>query len=122
MLGLGSGSELTTEFNEPFRVVALPASEIADVLRRSRSYYNTILVAADPLFTSAYTEHFTRIADGTVLIVDSGRTTKEELARAARLLERLKIKGIAIVLTGITEKRADDDIARTLHEYKYQTA
>lgn len=123
LLGLNSGStELATEFNEPFRVVALPPSEISDVLRRSRTYYNTILVAADPLFTSAYTEHYTRIADGTVLIVDSGRTTKEELARAARLLERLKIKGIAIVLTGVTEKRADDDVARTLQEYKWKTA
>jgi polysaccharide biosynthesis transport protein len=123
VLGLHSGSaELATEFNEPFRVVALQASEISDVLRRSRSYYNTILVAADPLFTSAYTEHYARIADGTVLIVDSGRTTKEELARAARLLERLKIKGIAIVLTGVTEKRADEDVARTLKEYRWKTA
>jgi uncharacterized protein involved in exopolysaccharide biosynthesis len=124
VLGLASGAaELTTEFgNEPFRIVALQASEISDVLRRSRSYYNTILVAADPLFTSAYTEHFTRIADGTVLIVNSGTTKKEELARAARLLERLKIKGIAIVLTGVTEKTADQDVARTLQEYKWKTA
>jgi succinoglycan biosynthesis transport protein ExoP len=123
LLGLHSGStELATESNEPFRVVALHASEISDVLRRSRSYYNTILVAADPLFTSAYTEHYARIADGTVLIVDSGRTTKEELARAARLLERLKIKGIAIVLTGVTEKRADEDVKRTLEEYRWKSA
>ena len=124
VLGLTSGAaELTADFgNEPFRIVALQASEISDVLRRSRSYYNTILVAADPLFTSAYTEHFTRIADGTVLIVNSGTTKKEELARAARLLERLKIKGIAIVLTGVTEKTADQDVAKTLQEYKWKTA
>lgn len=116
-------SQLSTEVDkEPYRVITLPASEVAELLRRSRSYYNAILVAADPLFTSAYTEHFARTADGTVLIVDSGETRKEELVRAARLLERLKIAGIAIVLNGITEKRAEDDVARQIADYKRNAA
>ena len=116
-------SQLSTEVDkEPYRVISLPASEIAELLRRSRSYYNAILVAADPLFTSAYTEHFARTADGTVLIVDSGETRKDELVRAARLLERLKIAGIAIVLNGITEGRAEDDVARQIADYKRSAA
>lgn len=116
-------SQLSTEVDkEPFRVISLPASEVAELLRRSRSYYNAILVAADPLFTSAYTEHFARTADGTVLIVDSGETKKEELVRAARLLERLKIAGIAIVLNGVTERRAEDDVARQIADYKRNAA
>jgi hypothetical protein len=115
--------QLSTEVDkEPFRVISLPASEVAELLRRSRSYYNAILVAADPLFTSAYTEHFARTADGTVLIVDSGETRKDELLRAARLLERLKIAGIAIVLNGVTEKRAEDDVARSIADYKVHAA
>jgi Mrp family chromosome partitioning ATPase len=114
---------LSTELDkEPYRVITLPASEVAELLRRSRSYYNAILVAADPLFTSAYTEHFARTADGTVLIVDSGETRKDELVRAARLLERLKIAGIAIVLNGVSEKRAEDDVARTIADYKKNAA
>lgn len=116
-------SQLSTEVDkEPYRVISLPASEVAELLRRSRSYYNAILVAADPLFTSAYTEHFARTADGTVLIVDSGETRKEELVRAARLLERLKIAGIAIVLNGVTEKRAEGDVARQIADYKKNAA
>jgi len=116
-------SQLSTEVDkEPYRVISLPASEVAELLRRSRSYYNAILVAADPLFTSAYTEHFARTADGTVLIVDSGETRKDELVRAARLLERLKIAGIAIVLNGITEKRAEDDVAKTIADYRRSAA
>jgi uncharacterized protein involved in exopolysaccharide biosynthesis len=116
-------SQLSTEVDkDPYRVISLPASEVAELLRRSRSYYNTILVAADPLFTSAYTEHFARTADGTVLIVDSGQTRKDELVRAARLLERLKIAGIAIVLNGITEKRAEDDVAKTIADYRRSAA
>lgn len=124
LLSMGEGANaLSTEVDkEPYRVITLPAGEIADLLRRSRSYYNAILVAADPLFTSAYTEHFARTADGTVLIVDSGRTRKDELVRAARLLERLKIAGIAIVLNGISEKRAEEDLARTLSDYKKTAA
>jgi uncharacterized protein involved in exopolysaccharide biosynthesis len=116
-------SQLSAEVDkEPFRVIALPASEVAELLRRSRSYYNAILVAADPLFTSAYTEHFARTADGTVLIVQSGETRKDELVRAARLLERLKIAGIAIVLDGVTEKRAEDDVARQIADYRNNPA
>ena len=119
----GSTMHLSTEVDkEPYRVISLPASEVADLLRRSRSYYNAILVAADPLFTSAYTEHFARTADGTVLIVDSGETRKDELVRAARLLERLKIAGIAIVLNGVTERRAEEDVARTIADYKKNAA
>jgi succinoglycan biosynthesis transport protein ExoP len=114
---------LSTEVDkESYRIVSLPAGEVADLLRRSRSYYNAILVAADPLFTSAYTEHFARTADGTVLIVDSGETRKDELVRAARLLERLKIAGIAIVLNGVGEKRAEEDLARALADYKRAAA
>jgi uncharacterized protein involved in exopolysaccharide biosynthesis len=116
-------SQLSTDVDkEPYRVIALPASEVSELLRRSRSYYNAILVAADPLFTSAYTEHFARTADGTVLIVDSGETRKDDLVRAARLLERLKIAGIAIVLNGVTEKRAEDDVARQIADYKKNAA
>jgi len=116
-------SQLSTDVDkEPFRVISLPASEVAELLRRSRSYYNAILVAADPLFTSAYTEHFARTADGTVLIVESGETRKDELVRAARLLERLKIAGIAIVLDGVTEKRAEEDVARQIADYRKNAA
>lgn len=124
LLTVTDGSaQLSTEVDkEPYRVVTLPASEITELLRRSRSYYNAILVAADPLFTSAYTEHFARTADGTVLIVESGETRKDELVRAARLLERLKIAGIAIVLNGITEKRAEDDVAKTIADYRMSAA
>lgn len=118
----GSAQIATEMDKEPYRVISLPASEIAELLRRSRSYYNAILVAADPLFTSAYTEHFARTADGTVLIVDSGETRKDELVRAARLLERLKIAGIAIVLNGVTEKRAEDDVIKAIEDYKRSAA
>jgi uncharacterized protein involved in exopolysaccharide biosynthesis len=118
----GQASLSTDVDKEQYRIVTLPASEVTDLLRRSRSYYNAILVAADPLFTSAYTEHFARTADGTVLIVESGETRKDELVRAARLLERLKIAGIAIVLNGVSEKRAEDDLARTLADYKRTAA
>jgi hypothetical protein len=116
-------TQMSTDVDkEQCRVISLPATEVAELLRRSRSYYNAILVAADPLFTSAYTEHFARTADGTVLIVESGETRKDELIRAARLLERLKISGIAIVLNGVSERRAEEDVARTLADYKRNAA
>jgi hypothetical protein len=43
----------------------------------------------------------------TVLIAEAGTTTKVQLIRAARLLERLQIPGMAVVLNKINLRRAD---------------
>lgn len=115
------GSELTVEMDTPvqetYRVVKRSAQGIADFLRKSRTSYNTILIGADPLLLSASSEHLARIADGTVLVTESGQVTKKQLSRVAKLLERLKISGIAVVLSEITKQRADHETLENVAEY-----
>ena len=100
-----------------FQVTLKTPRGLPAFLRKASTAYNTILVGADPLMLSAHTEQLVRIADGTVLVVESGRVTKKQFARAARLLERLKIPGVAIVLSNIRKQRADEEIVENSVEF-----
>jgi Mrp family chromosome partitioning ATPase len=99
------------------QVVSRPARQLPSYLRQIRSGYDMVLIGADPLLTSAATEHLVRVADGTVLVAESGKTTKRQLARVAKRLERIKVSGIAIVLTEIRRRRADIEILENVAEY-----
>jgi CO dehydrogenase nickel-insertion accessory protein CooC1 len=66
-----------------------------------------VLIDAVPLPISAYTEYLARGVDATVLIVSFSRTTKQELERAAQLLERLEVNGVAVILNKMSLGRAD---------------
>jgi hypothetical protein len=85
-----------------------PINEVCDV----------ILIDASPLPISAHTEYLARICDVTVLVVQSSVTTKQELDRAARLLERLDVGGVAVILNKITQGRTDRALKRELNWYE----
>jgi succinoglycan biosynthesis transport protein ExoP len=98
-------------------VVTKSPQTVAEFVRRTRTSYETMLIGADPLLISAHSEHLARVTDGTVVVAESGEVTKKQLTRAARLLERLKIPGIAIVLSQIAKRRADQEILENASEY-----
>ena len=79
---------------------------------------DVVLIDANPLPISANTEYLARLADATVLVVKSGITTKQELDRAARLLERLEVPGVAVILNKISMERADHALKRELNQYE----
>lgn len=87
-------------------------------LHHSNEPYDAILIDASPLPISAQTEYLARVADVTVLVVRSSSTTKQELDRAARLLERLDVAGVAVVLNKISLERADGPLKRELRRYE----
>jgi hypothetical protein len=80
--------------------------------------YDAILIDASPLPISAHTEYLARVSDVTVLVVKSSTTTKQELDRAARLLERLDVAGVAVVLNKIRLERADRALKTELSRYE----
>jgi len=80
--------------------------------------YDAILIDASPLPISAHTEYLARVSDVTVLVVKSSTTTKQELDRAARLLERLDVAGVAEVLNKIRLERADRALKTELSRYE----
>lgn len=79
---------------------------------------DAILIDASPLPISAHTEYLARVSDVTVLVVRSSETTKQELDRAARLLERLDVAGVAVVLNRISLERADRALKKELDRYE----
>jgi uncharacterized protein involved in exopolysaccharide biosynthesis len=80
--------------------------------------YDVVLIDAHPLPLSAHTEYLARLADATVLVLKAGTTTKQELDRAARLLERLEVAGVAVVLNNISLDHADSALRSEFDRYE----
>jgi Mrp family chromosome partitioning ATPase len=91
---------------------------VARGLLSGSEQYDAILIDASPLPISAYTEYLARVSDVTVLVVRSSATTKQELDRAAHLLERLDVAGVAVVLNKISVERADRALRQELNRYE----
>jgi hypothetical protein len=87
-------------------------------LHHANEQYDVILIDASPLPISAHTEYLARVSDVTVLVVKSSTTTKKELDRAARLLERLDVAGVAVVLNKVSRERADRALKMELSSYE----
>jgi succinoglycan biosynthesis transport protein ExoP len=93
---------------QPFSVKLAPLTNFVDQAFKDLTVgYDIILIDASPILVSAETEYLTRFADVTVLIAEAGTTTKPQLIRASRLLERLEIPGMAVILNKMTYRRAN---------------
>jgi Mrp family chromosome partitioning ATPase len=97
---------------------APPAKSAGQALQQASVGYDVVLIDSDPMPTSANTEYLARAVDATVLVVKAGTTTRQELHRAARLLERLQVAGVAVVLNKVQLGRADRDLRRELRGFK----
>ncbi len=91
---------------------------MARAVHHAGDQYDVVLIDASPLPISANTEYLARVADATVLVVKSSTTTRQELDRAARLLDRLEVAGVAVVLNKISHERADSALKTELSRYE----
>lgn len=109
-----------TSIRPPLRMDgdAPPAKSAGQALQQASVGYDVVLIDSDPMPTSANTEYLARAVDATVLVVKAGTTTRQELHRAARLLERLQVAGVAVVLNKVQLGRADRDLRRELRGFK----
>ena len=81
--------------------------------------WDVVLIDAFPLPISAYTEYLARGVDVTVLVVKSSATTKPELERSARILERLDTAGVAVILNKMSLGRADRALKKEFRRYEH---
>jgi hypothetical protein len=91
---------------------------MARAVHHAGEQYDVVLIDANPLPISAHTEYLARVSDATVLVVRSSTTTKQELDRAARLLDRLEVAGVAVVLNKMSLGRADNAMKIELDRYE----
>jgi succinoglycan biosynthesis transport protein ExoP len=76
--------------------------------------YDVVLIDTPPLLISAETEYLARAADVTILVAEAGKTTKRKLSRAARLLEKLDVAGVAAVINKVRLLRAENELQQDL--------
>jgi hypothetical protein len=93
---------------------------VSQILNEVKDDYDIVLVDASPILISADTEYLARVADGTVLIVQSGRTTRAQLNRAATVLERLDVPGVAVALNRVSRDHVDPALVRDVEEFQRQ--
>jgi cellulose biosynthesis protein BcsQ len=93
---------------------------ISQILNEVKDEYDIVLIDASPILISADTEYLARVADGTVLIVQSGRTTRAQLNRAATVLERLDVPGVAVALNRVSRHHVDPALVRDVEEFQRQ--
>ncbi|HEY0306630.1 MAG TPA: hypothetical protein VGB94_00565 [Acidobacteriaceae bacterium] len=85
--------------------------------REVHGEYDVLLLDCQPIFVSADTEYLARMTDATLLIVESGMVLKQDLLRAAHLLERLPVPSVAVVLNQLSLDRADVSLREDLREF-----
>lgn len=92
----------TAVIAQPFSPRLTPLTNLMDQAFKDLTIeYDIVLIDATPILISAETEYLSRFADVTILIAEAGMTTRAQLVRTARLLERLQIPGMAVVLNKI---------------------
>ncbi len=89
-------------------------SVVEQNLRRLSAANDVVLISAPPVLLSSGTEYLARFADATLLVLESGKTEKAELGRAARLLERIQAPGVGAVLTSISARSAEPEFRTDL--------
>ena len=87
---------------------------LVDSLREGRLNGDMLFIDALPLLCSAEAEFDTRLVDVTVLLAQSGSTTRRDLSRTVALVQRLTSAGIAAVVTDLRLRNADPDFLTTL--------
>jgi uncharacterized protein involved in exopolysaccharide biosynthesis len=88
------------------------ASSLVESLKRlehNEENVDMVFLEGSPLLFSAETEFAARLADITVLVIQSASTTRQEMASSLALARRLNLKGIAAVLIDLDMKHADSE-------------
>ncbi len=76
-------------------------------MARLKAGHGLVLIESEALLNCGQTEYVARCADATILLVESGVTTRHELYCAAELLERMQVTGIGAVLAELQLRFAD---------------
>jgi capsular polysaccharide biosynthesis protein len=66
-----------------------------------------VLNDAEPLVSSAEAEYLARYVDCTIVVIESGVTTREQLRTAAKALQRLRVPSAGFVLNRVNVAKAD---------------
>jgi capsular polysaccharide biosynthesis protein len=104
----------------PSRIAPLP-SFVSDAFQKLTNDYEIVLIDTAPLTCSAETEYLARCADVTILVATAAKTTKARLARAARLLEKIDVPGVAAIISEVSLLRVNPSTRNDVREFEART-
>jgi uncharacterized protein involved in exopolysaccharide biosynthesis len=84
-------------------------SYVVENLERMKQNVDILFIEALPFLSSTETEFAARLADVTLIVAESAKTTRDELARTLALAKRLSVQGLAAVLDNVELRYADDE-------------
>jgi polysaccharide biosynthesis transport protein len=109
----------TAVLAQPFSAKVTPLTNFMDqAFKDLTTDYDIVLIDSTPILISAETEYLARFADVTILIAEAGTTTKAQLIRASRLLEKLQIPGVAAILNKVAYRRASRATREDLNAFE----
>ena len=79
--------------------------------------YDVLLIDAPPILVSVDAEIIAGLSDVTVLVIEAESVTKEELRRAAKSLERLRVRAISSLFNRVRSDEATGLAAIALNEF-----
>jgi polysaccharide biosynthesis transport protein len=101
----------------PTRVATLP-SFVSDAFQKLTNDYEIALINTAPLLCSAETEYLARCADVTILVATASKTKRNRILRAARVLERIDVPGVAAIISEVSLRRVDSSAKNDVREFE----
>jgi len=86
----------------------LQSKAMSDVVSRLRRKYDVILIDAPPLLPVTDAALLTSMADGALVIVRSGKTTRDQLRHSIERLDAVGSRALGLVLTMVHSRRGGD--------------
>jgi len=83
--------------------VLFASKAMADLLKRARREYETVLIDAPPLLAGAEAALLGTQADALVLVADPGKLTRKQIQRARSVLEAAGVRPVGMIVTGQTD-------------------
>jgi capsular exopolysaccharide synthesis family protein len=92
----------------------LNSNKMRDTIGQLRDYYDYIILDTPPIIGFSDTIILSQYADGIVIVVESSKTSRQQLKLAKQSLQQAKAKILGVVLNKINRR----DLS--YHQYHYQ--
>ncbi|MBW2149271.1 MAG: polysaccharide biosynthesis tyrosine autokinase [Deltaproteobacteria bacterium] len=98
----------------------LASGRMRDLLGVLRSHYDRIVIDSPPLIPVADASLLASIADGVVLVIRAGRTSRDMVKRTKEQLEMTKTPILGVVLNDFDAEKSGYEYYKHYYYYKYE--
>ena len=100
----------------------LQTEKFSALAKRLAERYDRVIFDSPPVLAVTDTAVLTRVADGVILVVRAGRTTRDAVTRAVRSLKAVNTELAGVVLNDLNLKNPHYASYYHYYQYKYHEA